>query len=179
MTLIETERLALRHFALEDVALILELLNEPGFIRNIGDRAVHTPDAARAYLINGPLSSYERHGFGLWRLALKESDTPIGMCGLIKRDTLEDVDLGYALLERYWRKGYAFEAAQAVKVYARRVLSLKRIVAIVNPENQPSIHVLEKLGMRYERMVSLSEGAPLIKLFALDLSELPGEVKNS
>ena len=109
MTVIETERLVLRHLSTEDAGFILELLNEPSFIRNIGDRGVRTIEGANTYILNGPVASYARNGFGLYLVKLKETDESIGMCGLIKRDTLDDVDIGYALLPRFWSKGYAVE----------------------------------------------------------------------
>jgi len=169
MNILETERLSLRELTTEtDAAFILDLLNEPGFIQNIADRGVRTLEQANAYILNGPSASYAHHGFGLWRVALKATDEPIGICGLIKRDVLDDVDLGYAFLERYWGQGFASEAAQAVKEYARGVVGLKRLVAVVNPDNEKSVRVLEKLGMRYESLVRLAESSPEIKLYGLD-----------
>jgi len=168
--ILETERLSLRELATEtDAAFILELLNEPGFIRNIADRGVRTLEDARGYILNGPAASYERFGFGLWLVALKATDEPIGICGLIKREVLPAVDLGYAFLERYWGQGYASEATLAVTGYARGVVGLKRLVAVVNPDNGKSIRVLEKLGMRFVSMVRLADSEPEIKMYGLDL----------
>jgi RimJ/RimL family protein N-acetyltransferase len=115
------------------------------------------------------MKSYEKNGFGLYLIILKETSESIGMCGLIRREKLEDVDIGYALLPKFWFKGYAFEAAQATKAYAKEVIGLKRIVAIVDPANQGSIRVLEKIGLRYEKMVQLSEDDIELKLFETDL----------
>ena len=148
---------------------MLRLLNEPSFIENIGDRGVRTADDARAYISNGPVASYERHGFGLWMVELRESGAPVGICGLLKREALEDADLGYALLPEFWSRGYALEAASAVKAYAREGLGLKRLAAIVDAGNQSSIRLLERIGFRYEGMVRLSDDAPELKLFASDL----------
>ena len=114
------------------------------------------------------MKSYEKNGFGLYLIGLRETNESIGMCGLIRRENLEDVDIGYALLPRYWSKGYATEAAQATKALAKDVIGLKRIVAIVDPANEGSIHVLEKLGLRYEKMVRLSADDIDLKLFAID-----------
>ena len=150
---LETDRLTLRPMKEEDAPFILELLNDPAFIQNIGDRKVRTLDGAKAYISNGPVASYEKNGFGLYLVELRETGESMGMCGLIHRSTLRDVDIGYAFLPRYWSKGYAFEAAQAMKQYAQEMLGLKRLVAIVDPENLASIHLLEKLGMQYEKMV--------------------------
>jgi len=155
MQVLETERLVIRQLRVEDAEFILKLLNEPGFIQNIGDRGVRTAADAEQYILNGPVASYQQNGFGLWLVALKESGEPLGMCGLIKRDILEDVDIGYAYLHRFWGKGYAYEAALAVLHYGRDVIGLKRLVAITAPENPGSIRVLEKLGLRFVKMINL------------------------
>ena len=169
MTILETERLLIRQLSTEDAGFILELLNEPSFIRNIGDRGVRTIEGANAYIVNGPVASYAKNGFGLYLVKLKETDESIGMCGLIKRDTLEDVDIGYAFLPKFWSKGYAFESARAVKEYAKNTVGLDRIVAIVDPENGGSIRVLEKIGLQFEKMVRLSEDDIDLKLFGTSL----------
>ena len=169
MTVLETERLLIRQLSTEDAGFILELLNEPSFIRNIGDRGVRTIEGANAYILNGPVASYAKNGFGLYLVKLKETDESIGMCGLIKRDTLEDVDIGYAFLPKFWSKGYAFESARAVKEYAKNTIGLNRIVAIVDPENGGSIRVLEKIGLQFEKMVRLSEDDIDLKLFGTGL----------
>lgn len=166
--ILETERLVLRQFDTDDAEFILELLNEPSFIQNIGDRGVRTLEDARSYIMRVPVASYEQHGFGLYLVLLKESGAPIGMCGLIRRDTLDDVDIGYAFLPRYWSKGYAVESALAVREYARDVVGLKRLVAITDPDNEGSMRVLEKIGLRFEKMVRLSEDDIELKLFGAD-----------
>jgi len=168
MIVLETDRLILRQLSTEDAAFILELVNEPSFIQNIGDRGVRTLEDARSYILRVAISSYEKNGFGLNLVMLKESGEAIGMCGLIKRDGLEDVDIGYAFLPRFWSKGYASEAALAIKHYGRDIVGLKRLVAITDPENQGSIRVLEKIGLKYEKMVRLSEDDIELKLFAAD-----------
>jgi [ribosomal protein S5]-alanine N-acetyltransferase len=169
MKTIQTERLTLRPMTEKDADFILELLNDPAFIRYIGDRKVRTREAAKAYITNGPVASYANNGFGLYLVELKESGESMGMCGLIRRNTLKDVDIGYAFLPKFWSKGYAFEAAQEMKRYAQEELTLKRLVAVVDPENPPSIHLLEKLGMKFEKMVRLSPDDIELKLFAVDL----------
>lgn len=169
MNVLETDRLLLRRLTTDDAGFILELLNEPSFIRFIGDKGVRTLDEAREYIRNGPVDSYQRHGFGLYLTALKEGVVPVGICGLLKRESLEDVDVGFAFLPRFWSRGYAFEAASAVTDYARSHLGLNRLVAITNPDNDASIRVLEKLGLRFERMVRLSEDSSEIKLFASEM----------
>jgi RimJ/RimL family protein N-acetyltransferase len=165
MIVLETERLALREFHLDDAEFILQLLNEPAFLRFIGDKGVRTLADARDYLLKGPIESYRRFGFGLYLASLREDGTPIGMCGLVKRDGLADVDVGFALRSQYWSRGYAVEAAAAVIDHGKRRLNLARIVAIVNPGNHASISVLERVGLRFERMVQLSSDAVELKLF--------------
>lgn len=167
--ILETERLLLRQFSVEDAGFILKLLNEPSFIQNIGDRGVRTIDDARTYILNGPVASYKKNGFGLYIVELKETGEPIGMCGLVKRDGLEHTDIGYALLPGFWSKGYAVEAARAVKEYARDVIGLHRLVAISDPANGGSIRVLERIGLKFEKMVRLSADDIELKLFATDL----------
>ncbi len=108
---LETHRLRLRRLSVDDAGFILRLLNEPSFIQNIGDRNVRTIEEARAYILNGPVASYETHGFGLWMVETKDAGTHIGICGLLKREVLEDVDIGYALLPEFWSRGYALESA--------------------------------------------------------------------
>ncbi|HZM23770.1 MAG TPA: GNAT family N-acetyltransferase [Anaerolineales bacterium] len=169
MKILETERLVLRQFTFEDADFILRLLNEPSFIQNIGDRGVRTLEDARSYILRVPIASYEKNGFGLYLVILKESGKSIGMCGLIKRDQLEDVDIGYAFLPEFWSKGYAVEAALAVKEYARDVIGLKRLIAITDPENQASIRVLEKIGLRFEKVVRLSEDDIELKLLSANI----------
>jgi len=166
MNTLETERLSLQHLTAGDAEFLIELLNDPSFIRNIGDRGVRTVQDAQAYVQNGPAASYAKNGFGLDLVILKDTGEPIGICGLIKRPTLDDVDIGYAFLPRYWSKGYAVEAASAVKQYAQDVIGLKRLVAIVDPLNLGSIRVLEKIGFTFEKMVKLSADDIELKLFA-------------
>jgi RimJ/RimL family protein N-acetyltransferase len=164
MNVIQTERLVLRQLDLNDAEFILELLNEAAFLRFIGDKGVRTLSDARAYIVKGPMDSYGRHGFGMYATCLLDG-TPAGICGLVKRDGLADVDVGFALLPRHRSKGYAVESASAVLAHARRVLRLQRIVAITSPENVGSIAVLEKIGLKFERTIRLAEHSPELKLF--------------
>jgi RimJ/RimL family protein N-acetyltransferase len=163
---LETERLIVRKLTTDDAPFILELVNEPSWIQFIGDRGVRTLDAARAYISNGPIAMYERFGFGLYLVMLKGDKVPLGMCGLIKRDALPDVDIGFAFLPRYWGKGYAIEAAAAVLAYGRRALGLGRIVAITSPDNQSSIKLLEKIGFVFEGMIRLPGETSEVRLFS-------------
>lgn len=158
MNVIETARLILRRFTAEDAAFIHELVNEPEWKQFIGDKGVDSLEAARNYIANGPIASYLRHGFGLFAMQRKADAALVGMCGLIKRDTLEDIDLGFALLARHAGQGLAYEAAQATLAYARDTLGLSRVVAITDPGNARSAHLLERLGMRHERTLCLVPG---------------------
>jgi len=142
MKSLETPRLLLRPFAFSDAPFILRLLNEPSFLEHIGDKGVRTLEDARRYLEDGPLASYARHGHGLMAVVSKETREAIGMCGLLKREHLDHPDLGYAFLPEAWGQGYAFEAARAVLEDAGQ----DRVLALVSPENGPSIRLLEKLG---------------------------------
>ncbi len=144
---------------------MLGLLNEPSWLRFIGDRGVRTREDARAYILKGPVDMYDRLGFGLYIAELKEEGVPIGICGLVKRDFLEDVDLGFALLPGFWGQGYAYEAASAVMEHGKGALGLKRIVAITNPENHNSIRLLEKLGFQFDQMIRTQADGPEIRLF--------------
>lgn len=155
MNIINTARLALRELTPADAAFMLGLLNEPAFVRFVGDRGVRTLAQARDYLLQGPINSYRTHGFGLYLVELKHAPTPLGICGLIQRDFLPDVDIGYALLPEFTAHGYALEAAAAVMAYAKTSAGLKRVVAIVAPDNQRSLSLLGKLGFAFERMITL------------------------
>jgi RimJ/RimL family protein N-acetyltransferase len=166
MKVLETDRLSLRWLSNDDAAFILTLLNEPSWLQFIGDKNVHSLDDARAYITKGPVDMYRRLGFGLYLVELKQGGIPVGLCGLIKRDTLKDVDLGFALLPGFWGQGYAQEAASAVMEYGRKVLGLDRLVAITTPNNQSSIRLLERVGFHFEQMVKLSEEGEVLKLFA-------------
>ena len=156
MIVLETERLILRRLDVGDAGFILTLLNEPSFLRFIGDKKVRTVQDAEQYILNGPVASYERHGFGLCRVELKETHTPIGMCGLLKRDELPDPDIGFAFLPDFWNKGFAFESAAAVMKDAHERLNLERVLAITNQDNEASIKLLQKLGLQIERVIKMS-----------------------
>lgn len=167
MTVLETERLSLRRLTVDDAEFILALLNEPSFLRYIGDKKVRNLDDARQYILNGPVASYERHGFGLNCVELRESHTAIGMCGLLKREELPDPDIGFALLPDFWNKGFAFEAAEAV---LKNASNFPRILAITSLDNEASINLLQRLGFRFERIVQLSPAGEQLRLFLRELA---------
>jgi RimJ/RimL family protein N-acetyltransferase len=166
---IETERLSLRRLDLSDAPFIVSLLNQPSFLANIGDRGVRDETDALRYLREGPMAMYEKFGFGLWHVSRREDGVAMGMCGLLRRDTLPDVDVGYAFFPEFWGKGYAFEAAEATMRQAAGKFGLRRVIAIVSVGNEPSIRVLEKLGMRFERMHSVRPEEPDVRLYGLSL----------
>ncbi len=165
MLVLETERLNLRWLHDSDAEFILDLLNQPSWLKFIGDRGVHNLDDARAYIHNGPLAMIEQRGFGLYLVETKSELAPIGLCGLLKRDTLDDVDIGFALHPDSWGQGYAREAAQACVDYARDQISLDRLVAITLPTNQSSIKLLRALGLQYEKDVTLGDSDEQLQLF--------------
>ena len=168
MKVLETDRLVLRRITTDDAEFLLRHLNDPSFHRFIGDRGVRTVEQARQYIRERALSSYERFGYGIYLMELKESGEPIGTCGLIHREGMDDVEVGFALLPPYWSRGYAFEAAQAVMEYGYGELGLDRIVAIVNPGNVRSFRLLEKLGLRFDRAIRLAHDDSEVELFTPD-----------
>jgi RimJ/RimL family protein N-acetyltransferase len=169
VTILETTRLRLCHLTPDDASFILDLLNDLSFQQNIGDKGVRSIADARGYLLSGPIASYERFGFGLFLVEQLETKIPMGICGILKRETLDDVDIGFAFLPQFRGQGFAVEAAQAVKDFARTRFNLKRLVAITLPNNHASIRVLEAIGMQFETMLRMSNDCEKLKLFACDL----------
>jgi [ribosomal protein S5]-alanine N-acetyltransferase len=170
-TIIETERLTLRQFTPNDAPFFLALVNDPDWLLFIGDRNVHSDAAARAYLAKHYLSRYEKDGFGFYLTSLKSTGEPMGMCGLIKREGLDDVDIGFAFLPAFRGRGYALEAAQASLEYARDVLKMKRVVAIATPDNVSSIALLKKIGLRFEGEVRLPHDPDPLVLYAINFGK--------
>jgi RimJ/RimL family protein N-acetyltransferase len=163
-TVCETERLRLRHLSGADAAFMLELLTDPDYIRNIADRGVRTVEDAERYILAGPAASYEKFGFGLYLVELKESLRAIGLCGLLRRDYHPDVEIGYAFVPAGRGQGYAMESATAVLGLAR-AFGVERLVAVTAPDNHASVRVLEKLGFRFEGMVNLPGHAGMSRFF--------------
>ncbi len=151
--ILETERLRLRQFEISDAPFIVELVNTPGWLEFIGDRKIKTNEDAIRYLQNGPMKSYEQNGFGLSLVELKSDQTPIGMCGILKRDSLENPDIGFAFLPEFSGKGFAFEIAQATLNYAKHKLKLETICAITISSNIKSIQLLKKIGLVFVKTI--------------------------
>lgn len=169
MIILETERVVLRRLSADDAEFILNLLNQPSFIKYIGDRGLKNSADAASYIEDKFVASYERFGFGLYLVELKTDKTPIGICGFVKRDSLPDADIGFAFLPEYWSQGYAVESARAALEYGRTVLNLERVLAITSPNNESSERLLLKIGFGFERVMKLSEDADEIKLFSSEL----------
>jgi ribosomal-protein-alanine N-acetyltransferase len=168
MSVIETARLRLREMCGGDAGFILEVLTDPDFVANVGDRGVHDVPAARRYVADGPGGSYAKYGFGLYLVELLADGTPLGICGLLRRDSHPDVEIGFAFVPRARGQGYALEAAQATLAFAQRTLGLTRIVALTAPDNHPSIRILESIGLRFARMVRFGPDAAERRLFVLE-----------
>jgi [ribosomal protein S5]-alanine N-acetyltransferase len=171
---LETERLVLRRLGPsdEDAAFILELVNDPDWLRYIGEKGVKTIEDARVYIENGPVKMYRDFGFGLYRVELKTSREPIGICGLIKRDTLPDVDLGFAFLPKFRGQGFAFQAASAVMDYGREKFGLTRLAAIASPDNDVSARLLTKLGFKFEKKTKLPSNTAEVSVYLAESWEL-------
>ncbi len=171
--ILETQRLILRAFEPDDAPFIVDLLNQPSFLRNIGDKGVRTLDDAIAYLRAGPLHSYAQHGYGLYLVRLRERDVPIGMCGLLKREALPDPDIGFAFLPDYWSRGFATESARAVLRHAREKLALERILAVASMDNHDSMRVLARIGLHPHGTVQLTTDGDLLRLFSTEAAPAP------
>lgn len=168
MNILKTERLILRLQTTDDAPFILELVNDPSWIQFIGDRGVKTVEEAARYIENGAIRMYEQFGFCLYVVEKTEDQTLIGICGFVKRDNLEDVDIGFAFLPDYWGKGYAYEAASAVLAYGLDTLEFNRIVAITTQDNHASAKLLERIGLQFEKVIQFSNDSEELRLFSLD-----------
>ncbi|NUO71894.1 MAG: GNAT family N-acetyltransferase [Frateuria sp.] len=166
---LKTARLRIQPLTLDDDAFVLRLLNEPSFVQHIADKGVRDLEGARAFLRDGPLASYAQHGFGMWRVALADTGTAIGMAGLLKRDYLDGIDVGYAFLPEYTGQGYALEATRAIMEHVRSLPGVRRVLAIVNPDNARSIGLLGKLGFEPDGTVRIPDSGKLVRLFAAAL----------
>ena len=165
---LETPHLRLTELSARDTDFLIELLNCPTFLANIGDKKVRNTEDALRYLAEGPGASYREYGYGLWRVALRDGDTPIGICGLIRREVLPATDIGFALLPAYAGQGYGYEAAQACRDYATGTLALPQLLGITDDDNPASQRLLEKLGLRYEGKMAVYADEPELRLYTLE-----------
>ena len=167
-----TPRLRLRRLQHDDDGFVVRLLNTPGFLAHIGDRGVRTAADARRWLDDGPLASYDIHGFGLFMVELRHGSTPVGICGPLRRDGLPAADLGYALLPEHCGRGYAVEAGAAVLELAGTAWRMDTLLAIVATGNPASVSVLQRLGFRAAGQVRLAPGAEPLDLFRRELGDV-------
>ena len=168
-SLIETERLRLKPVTVDDAALMLAVWNDPAFIRHVTDRGIRTLEQSREAIREGAQKLFEDFGYGPYCMSLKSDGSMIGICGLFKRDNLEDPDIGFSVLPDFCARGFAGEAAQAVVAYARDTLRISTLTAIVSPNNAPSIGLIEKLGLTFERMVIMPGDDDAICLYSMAL----------
>ena len=165
MTLLETERLVLREIITDDAEFMYQLMNDASWLRFIGDRNIKSIEVAEKYIANKLMPSYEKFGFGFYLTSLKENDAPIGVCGLIKRPSLEHVDVGFAFMPEFRNKGYGYESSVAILDYAKDELGIDYIVAITDLDNIASIKLLEKLGLKFEKIMQLDGEKKQCRLF--------------
>lgn len=166
MPILATPRLDLRELRDSDADFIVRLLNDPSWLRYIGDRGVHSVDDARRYIANGPVAMYAKLGYGLYVVERRADGVAMGLCGLLKRDGLDDADIGFAFFPQFGGQGYALEAARAALDDGFTRHALQRVVAITAQDNEASIRLLHKLGFRYERDVTLPGASQALRLFA-------------
>ena len=167
---LQTERLSLRRLTLDDAELMLAVWNDPAFIRYVGDRGIRSIDAARVALEEGALKLFSDYVYGPFRVALIADDTPVGVCGLFRREGLDEPDIGFSILPRHWRKGYAYEAASAIVRYAKTHIQLKRLSAVVSTENAASVALIKKLGLQFERMRRLPGDDDDVAIYGIQLN---------
>ena len=166
-----TDRLSLRAVTLDDADLMLAVWNDPEFVKHVGDRGIRTIEDAQEAMREGALLLFEQYGYGPYRVALRECDTAIGICGLFRRDTLDEPDIGYAVLPDYCGKGYAYEASRAIIEYARSDLELTRLIAIISPGNDASIGLIRKLGLEFERMHKMPDDDDEVCIYGMRLND--------
>ena len=167
MKILETERLTLREVMDDDAGFVLDLLNQPSFKKFIGDRGVRTVEQAREYIETRFTNSYRDNGFGLYLINMRADETPIGLCGFVRRDALTDPDVGFALLPQYEKNGYAYESAVAIMQYGRETLGLPRVLAITTVDNDRSGKLLKKIGFAFDREIEI--GDEVLRLFSCKL----------
>lgn len=162
----ETARLRIRRLTVEDAVFVLALTNEPAFLAHIGDKGLRSVEDAERFLREGPWTNQPRPGYGQFAVELKETGSPVGVCGLLYREGLDLSDVGFAVLSQYRGQGLAFEAAEAVMRYGRSTLGLTQIVGLTSRSNVASIRLLEKLGLRFERMAAMGDKGKKAALYS-------------
>ncbi|MBV6324830.1 GNAT family N-acetyltransferase [Duganella violaceipulchra] len=155
MKILDTERLTLRTIGVDDAAFYYELVNDPTWLEFIGDKGIRSIEGARDAILEGPCAMQERLGHSLYVMERKSDGVALGLCGLIKRDGLDDVDIGYAIRPAWFGQGYTYEAAVAVVAYARDQLRMKRLLGLTAPANLNSIRLLQKLGLAFVELRNL------------------------
>lgn len=168
---IETERLRLHAISVDDAELMLAIWSDPEFIRNVADREIRTKEQAIEAIKDGAQKLFEDYGYGPYGISLKSDGAMIGICGIFRRENLEDADIGFSVLPDFCGNGYAGEAAAAVVAYARDELGLGALCAIVSPDNEPSIGLIEKLGLKFERMITMPGETDAICLYSMALTD--------
>lgn len=168
-TELRTERLVMRRIGTDDAELMLAIWTDPAFVKHVGDRGIRTVEQAREAIREGAMRLFADHGYGPFSMNLKNDGSQIGICGLFKRDNLDAPDIGFAVLPAYCGSGYAGEAARAVVEHARDDLGIEVLTAIVSPENAPSVGLIEKLGLAFERMITMPGDDKAISLYSMRL----------
>ena len=168
---LRTERLELCWLTPDDAPMMLAVWNDPAFLRHVGDRGIRNLEQARAAIEAGPLSLYSQYGYGPFRLRLRDESVDIGICGLFRRDTLDEPDIGFAILPDYCGRGLGYESSVAVLDHARHTLGLDAVTAIVSPENAASIGLLEKLGLHYDRAIRMPGDEHDVSLYRIDFAD--------
>jgi len=168
-TILESKRLYLRRLVRDDAEFILNLLNQPSWLEFIGDKKVYNLNDAKKYIELAPMTMYEQFGFGLFLVCSKGNSMPLGLCGLMKRDNLEDADLGYAFLPEFWQQGYATEAVESVLDYAKNTHNLTRVLALSKSSNAASIKLLNKVGFLFDRDLKLLEDEENLQIYQIQL----------
>lgn len=173
---LSTARLTLRPIGLDDAPLMFSIWNDPAFVRNVGDRGIRSLEQARDAIRAGALRLFEEHGYGPFSMTRRDDGTQIGICGLFKRDVLDAPDIGFAVLPAHCGLGFAGEAAAAIVEHARTDLGLEMLTAIVSPDNAASIGLIEKLGLRFEAMITMPGDTAAIRLYRMSLQDPTGGV---
>lgn len=163
---LSTNRLLIRKACLEDASFLLKLLNTPAFLKNIGDRNVRTLDDAKNYIISKYFEVYNTLGYGYYMLVTKDTNTIIGTAGLVNREGLDGIDVGFALLPDFKGKGYGYEATKAIMQYATTTYGIKTYLAITLPSNEPSQRLLEKLGLKFKKMIFIPNDPEELMLYS-------------